>query len=336
MSNKFEKLLDYLVNEEHEKANELFHEIVVEKSRSIYENLIAQEGQEDDEEEMDESREEDDEEMDESMMDDESMMNDESMMDDESMFEIGGDPADHMVGDVEDDSMDDMGGMEDDGMDDMGEFGDDDSLGTELGDEGTEQNLLDKLDQLEAKLDAIIAGEKHEEEENPDIHGHEMDSLTHTGEEDFDDEGEEDFDDEDEEDFDDEEEEDEEEEDMEENLVREYKEIVRKGKDYAAGSPGEEGFVHKKSPTNFNPKDRPTTGAKAHNIATGKGKEHDEDGAKPHGKSGGLVGNVKGKFTDVVDQNIDGKETKGYSHSVKKPKKGENGGTNKHDILPNR
>ena len=27
MSNKFEKLLDYLVNEEHEKANELFHEI---------------------------------------------------------------------------------------------------------------------------------------------------------------------------------------------------------------------------------------------------------------------------------------------------------------------
>ncbi|NDG78988.1 MAG: hypothetical protein EBX47_06110 [Synechococcaceae bacterium WB8_1B_057] len=55
---KFEQLLDYIVNEEHDKANELFHEIVVEKSREIYENLIAQE-----EEEMDEAA---DEEMDES------------------------------------------------------------------------------------------------------------------------------------------------------------------------------------------------------------------------------------------------------------------------------
>jgi len=43
MSTKFEKLLDYLINEEHDKANELFHEIVVEKSRQIYENLIAEE-----------------------------------------------------------------------------------------------------------------------------------------------------------------------------------------------------------------------------------------------------------------------------------------------------
>jgi len=65
MSTKFEQLLDYLVNEEHDKANELFHEIVVEKSRSIYENLIAEEEEEDmdesaDDEEMDESKKEDD------------------------------------------------------------------------------------------------------------------------------------------------------------------------------------------------------------------------------------------------------------------------------------
>ena len=43
MSTKFEKLLDYLVNEEIDKANDLFHEIVVEKSRTIYENLIDEE-----------------------------------------------------------------------------------------------------------------------------------------------------------------------------------------------------------------------------------------------------------------------------------------------------
>jgi hypothetical protein len=43
MSTKFEKLLDYLLNEEIDKANDLFHEIVVEKSRTIYENLIDEE-----------------------------------------------------------------------------------------------------------------------------------------------------------------------------------------------------------------------------------------------------------------------------------------------------
>ena len=46
MSTKFEQLLDFLVNEEMDKANELFHEIVVEKSREIYENLIAEEAEE--------------------------------------------------------------------------------------------------------------------------------------------------------------------------------------------------------------------------------------------------------------------------------------------------
>ena len=59
MSTKFEQLLDLLVNEEMDKANELFHEIVVEKSRDIYENLIAEEEQE---ESVDEAEDEDAEE----------------------------------------------------------------------------------------------------------------------------------------------------------------------------------------------------------------------------------------------------------------------------------
>ena len=46
MSTKFEQLLDLIVNEESEKAQELFHAIVVEKSREIYENLIAEEEEE--------------------------------------------------------------------------------------------------------------------------------------------------------------------------------------------------------------------------------------------------------------------------------------------------
>jgi hypothetical protein len=51
MADKLEQMLEHLVNDEQEKAEELFHEYVVEKSREIYESLV----EEDDEEEVDES-----------------------------------------------------------------------------------------------------------------------------------------------------------------------------------------------------------------------------------------------------------------------------------------
>ena len=42
-TNKFESLLELLINEENDKAEALFHEIVVEKSRDIYEGLADEE-----------------------------------------------------------------------------------------------------------------------------------------------------------------------------------------------------------------------------------------------------------------------------------------------------
>jgi hypothetical protein len=45
--NKFEQLIEYVINDEESKARELFHDIVVEKSREIYENLMAEEADED-------------------------------------------------------------------------------------------------------------------------------------------------------------------------------------------------------------------------------------------------------------------------------------------------
>ena len=42
MENKFEQLIEYIINDEEDKAKELFHEVVVEKSREIYENLMAE------------------------------------------------------------------------------------------------------------------------------------------------------------------------------------------------------------------------------------------------------------------------------------------------------
>lgn len=41
--NKFEQLIEYVINDEEKAARELFHQIVVEKSRDIYESLMAEE-----------------------------------------------------------------------------------------------------------------------------------------------------------------------------------------------------------------------------------------------------------------------------------------------------
>ena len=104
MSTKFEQLLDLIVNEEMDKANELLHEIVVEKSRDIYENLIAEEEEEmpPEDDEMDESA--DDEDTDESvdLEDSYSMETD----DEADAGPMGGDAADKFGADVGDDSMD--------------------------------------------------------------------------------------------------------------------------------------------------------------------------------------------------------------------------------------
>ena len=74
-SNKFEEMLEKLVNEDKAGAEELFHEIVVEKSRDIYESLLESdlEVDESDDEETTEATDEEvdeasDEEVDESKM----------------------------------------------------------------------------------------------------------------------------------------------------------------------------------------------------------------------------------------------------------------------------
>jgi hypothetical protein len=118
MSTKFEQLLDFLVNEEMDKANELFHEIVVDKSREIYENLIAEEAEE--EEEVDEAMDSEDEEVDESQEDleDSYTMGEE---DEKSEFgdeedEFGGDAADKFGSEMEPDGEEDHEDQEDQAM----------------------------------------------------------------------------------------------------------------------------------------------------------------------------------------------------------------------------
>lgn len=153
MNTKFEQLLDYLVNEEMDKANELFHEIVVEKSRDIYQNLINEE--EDEEEDMDESMH--DEEVDESMDDedmDESMHDEEELEDSYSvdMDEVEGDDTDDMMG--SDDNSGPIGGDE---TDDMLSDVESDSTADELYAEI--DRVMDMLSDFKDKVDDL-AGSK--------------------------------------------------------------------------------------------------------------------------------------------------------------------------------
>ena len=134
MSTKFEKLLDYIVNEEMDKANELFHEIVVEKSREIYENLIVQEVDEettdtDDEEQQDESMDSDEE--------------TEEPLQYEDSYELEAD---------DDDTMDKTDDLENDIQAD-GENPDD----NELGEPDSEEEAIDNIDSVINDLEAAFA-----------------------------------------------------------------------------------------------------------------------------------------------------------------------------------
>lgn len=206
-------MLEHLINDNEAKARELFHDIVVAKSREIYENLLADDFEE--------------EETEESM----DMMGD--MPEEEAM---GGDETDDMLGDVESD--DDMGG---DDMGDMGddEFGGDDEMGM-----GGEAELGDRLDDLESELEALkdefeslMGGDEGEEggdDMGGDFGGDDM------GGEEEEEEGEEEsmyFEKRDEDD-----EEEEEEEQTDEDFIREYVEKVGGGKDYTSfGKMGDDG-----------------------------------------------------------------------------------------------
>ena len=311
MPTKFEKLLDYLINEETEKANALFHKIVVEKSRSIYENLLAQE-----------ANHEEDKMMDDDMYDETSRH---SMEEEESVYELAGDedefgdaegdPADEFVDSVIDkDAMDmDADASDDmDGMDGMGDMDGMDSM-DDMGDTASKEEVMDikdALEELRAEFEALLSKEDdadmEDEEEDMDMEDEEDDMDMEDEEDDMDMEDEEDMDMEDEE-------------DMEEAFIREYREIVEKNP--LKGSTKEQG-VNSNSPINANPKNRPSGGnVSARNIAQG-GVEGTVTTAK-----------AKGEFVPKGTLNVGNTQTKGYNKSTKKPA-GEPSGTNAKSVVP--
>jgi hypothetical protein len=179
---KFEQMLEYLISEEQDKAKEIFHQLVVEKSREIYENILAEDFKE---EEVDEAKDEDEDEVEEGMevtfreTDDEEDDMDMDPMGGDDDGEIGGDATDDFMGDIEagDDDMDmdgaeDEGGLEDrvmdleDALDDLrAEF--EQMMGDEGGDEGGEMDDMD-MDADDEEGDEEADDEEGDEEEVKD------------------------------------------------------------------------------------------------------------------------------------------------------------------------
>ena len=139
---QFEAMLEALINEDQETAKEIFHNIVVAKSREIYEELLESDFEDEDDqanvseegEEMPAEvpvAEESDDEEDDSEEDDS-----------EDDGEVGGDAGDDFISDVdgEEDDSEEGSDMEDRVMD-----------------------LEDALDELKAEFEQLMAGEEGEE-----------------------------------------------------------------------------------------------------------------------------------------------------------------------------
>ena len=127
---KFEQLIDLIINENEEQAKALFHDIVVEKSREIYE----------------------------SMMDEEQMMNQPSGQVQDLLDEIGSE--EQGMAEAEDEEFD-ISDMDDDGEETV-DIDMDDEEGDMEGEEGLEDRVVDledKLDQLMAEFEDIMGGD---------------------------------------------------------------------------------------------------------------------------------------------------------------------------------
>ena len=158
MTSKFEQLIEFVINDEEQKAKELFHDIVVEKSREIYETLMD-EAEEELEEDAEEDAEEAEKELDENMMSDDMDLNQEVEAEEAGISEEDDETAEF--------------------DDEAEEAGDDLTHDMEQGGEGDIEDrvvdLEDKLDELMAEFEAIMGGEGNGIES--DMAGEEGDTL---------------------------------------------------------------------------------------------------------------------------------------------------------------
>jgi hypothetical protein len=144
--NHYEKLIEYILNDETDKAREVFHNIVVNRSRQIYENMMDQ-----DQSQLDELGNE--------------INAEEQIGEEEEMF-----PSDDQTGGL-DAELGDAGDSMEIGGDAMGgDMGADmDAEGGEGAIEDRVMDLEDALDELKAEFDELMADEEGESEHSDGI-----------------------------------------------------------------------------------------------------------------------------------------------------------------------
>ena len=137
--NRFEQLIEYVINDEEAKAKELFHQIVVEKSRAIYEDLMDEDAVEEE-------------------LDEDNAMGEEPTEIDAGMSEgLGGSQSQDMIDDVEAEEQgmaeDEESDVEfDDGAEEAGH-----ELTHDIEDEHDDGELENRVVDLEDKLDELMA-----------------------------------------------------------------------------------------------------------------------------------------------------------------------------------
>lgn len=144
---KFEKLIDLIINENEEQARDLFHDIVVEKSREIFESIMEEE-----------------------------------MMDDETYEGMGGQTGDLMdeitseeEGMTEEEEELDMDESSHDGEVDFDEIEDESHDDSDDEVEDAVVRIEDKLDRLMDEFEAIMAGEADMGDKEVDMDAEEVD-----------------------------------------------------------------------------------------------------------------------------------------------------------------
>ena len=126
MNKTYEQLIEFIINEQEDKARELFHQLVVEKSRSIYENIVDEEDLEED---------------------------------------MGGNEVDGLMGSIDSEVSADETGLDSEEEDEFGDM-DDEELEpeSEEGLEDRVMDLETALDDLKAEFEQLMAGEQEEPE----------------------------------------------------------------------------------------------------------------------------------------------------------------------------
>jgi hypothetical protein len=152
--NKYEQLIEHIINDNEQAARAIFHSIVVEKSRDIYESL----------------------------MDEEMGGNPANQFVDNISQDVQSD--EQGLGEEEDYELD-LDGADDHDMDSEEGSDDLDGMGHDSGEEGEgsmEDRVMDletELDSLKAEFEALMAGEEAEEHDHPGIHDIGGDDVGH-------------------------------------------------------------------------------------------------------------------------------------------------------------